>query len=279
VTDEGDSDGARFVIRFDGDKTLSPDDGWPVLPPPESGESPLAWMRRAESEDPFVQKILALGAVVGLKIPYLEPIRPAQITAAWHAKTWPEKRGEPVPDPASWWVFREDYRRLLGYELNRAVWRVRVAVCERLLAGDPPLRGRAGPAWSVEPVPLGLLRNKDMEMQCEDDALRPTQRPGSHPPPGDLSVFGELTLCPAATGDVQPSSPQAPQEPAPKTKTRRQLLADALVARHEGGRSILSPGTSVDDLHKEVGEATKIQISKTTFERALRDARNHILSG
>ena len=73
---------------------------------------------------------------------------------------------------------------------------------------------------------------------------------------------------------------EAKQEKAPETKqTPRQLLADALVARHEGGCSVLSPGMSVAALHKEVGEATNIQVSQTTFERALRDARERILGG
>ena len=207
----GEGGGPRLVIRFDNGKTLDiPLTAGRSLCAP--GRVAEAWLDRALREDPFVQSIVALGAPVRLEAPYLKALRPRRLTFAWWAREWPEKRGEPVP--AALRMFREDYRRLLGYELERAAWCMAVAVCGRLLAGDPSMAGRTGPAYSIEPVPLDLLQNEDMELQ-RDGAFRSVPRPGRPPPPSDLQVFGDLSL--AVPGEGRAERPAVPAAYVPET--------------------------------------------------------------
>lgn len=234
--------------------------GWQRLPPPE-GETLAAYLDRAIFGHPLVQDILSRGASMpgGLKLPRLDGARPAERTLAWWEKTY-------LPFRMFHWE-NEKRCQALEHYLKLIVWRLAVELFDRLKAGDLVAEGRRidvpeGP----ESVPLGLWRNNpDMVFRPSLGVFRPEQRSGQPAPGALLPSYVELALMPVKAAKKKP-------------KTKRELLADALISLHGKGEiDIHSRALSVEELHAKAMMEAKLKVSsKANFEKALKDAHERL---
>lgn len=220
---------------------------WLRLPLPVRSESIATWWNIAIVGNPMVRKILARGATIGLKVPSLDEMHPADLTLSWWERKWPFKEFQ--------WVFEGESRAAaLTYYLGWVFWRLVVEFFDRLRAGDILTGGRridvaeGGPFNSAC---SGLWSNPDMVMRLSVGTFHSKQRLG-HPVPGrELPSFIDFVVCPPAVPKLEVSNTPAP-EPTPAAPdltctsasdptngqanrvTKERCCWKSLVKRHQG---------------------------------------------
>jgi hypothetical protein len=266
-TSEAVSKAPLLWVHLDFGEVLQSPIDWPRLPQP-TGEPMRAYMDRAIIGDRFFRAVEKRCTQAGLTPQRLGSIRPATYTLGWWEAKYPRRMLE-FPWRAA---FPQEWLTELRQLREMIYWRLIAELCERLRADefraegqriDIVVEGRSS-------VPAVLWRNPDMLLRALSGELCPEPRPMRHRSPGpQLPSFIELMLWPAAAPKKEPQRKQK------RATTSRELLKNALVALREDGIDISTRAVHVDDLHKMAAERAGLKLgrSKSTFERALKDAR------
>jgi hypothetical protein len=229
VTGGDDGDG-HLIVRLDTGETFVSPDGWPQLPPPESGETVAAFWDRAIIGDAFLQSITARTSR-GQKVPRLDGRYPAELTLAWWEKTWPYRE------------FSRIFNESPGnYHRDRVYWRLGVEVVARWEAGYLMVKGRRmdDPSSPLVEVDRDLFRFPFMVLRphAPGGGWFRSEKWRGNEPPQDLPWYYELTVWPAETPE-QTTTAAVAENKKPRKATDEEI--DDFIALQDDNRTDNAP--------------------------------------